>query len=383
MAEYLIPEYRVPELQKKVQRIANKGANVTFNILEQGIPVEYQDNARRTRYISCDRIEISGEYKINGWVFVATIEHAPDENIIRVANPALESRIPARYRYAGRECEHCHIRRDRNDTYLVYNEDEDEWKQVGKTCLQGYTNGLNAETCAALASVMREISKINDDIQHGGYYADDIPPSFYVEPMNRVRKKAFTYIRDNGYQPGITGMAFSKAIFSGDDIPEASEEDVDKVTEYLAQAEPSAYIDNARAAWNKPSFQARDGGLITSAVYSYFRNEQKLAQQRAKEQARQAELANINQTSAGEVGDKVTFTIEDFKVLYMRNGGSGYYASEYPVYRIVGTDGRIYIWGCSDGTTLEKGMQLRGTIKKISEYRGEMQTEVTRCRIVV
>lgn len=33
MAEYLIPKSNVEDLRKKVQRIANKGANITFNII--------------------------------------------------------------------------------------------------------------------------------------------------------------------------------------------------------------------------------------------------------------------------------------------------------------------------------------------------------------
>lgn len=378
MAEYLIPEYYVSDLRKKVKRITNKGAHVIFDVLEQGIPVKYQDNAHTTQYIKCDKIEVSGEYKINGWIFVATIEHGPEQNIIRVANKTLENNIPIIYRTADKECEHCHIKRDRNDTYLIYNETTHEWEQVGKTCLQGYTQGLNAEACTSLVSVMNEVEKLNNDVNHGIFNLEKVPVDSYVEPMDVVKRKAYLYVKDNGYQSSVTGLAFSMAVFRGADLPEATDEEVAQVTNYLENAENSAYISNAWAAWSKRSFEARDGGLITSAIYSYFKNEQRLVQQRTKEQALQN---NIKQTSLGTVGDKVIFTIKDFRVLYLKNINS-YYSPAYPVYKIIGMDGKVFIWSCSTGFELEEGLKLEGTIKKIADYKGEMQTTVIDCKVV-
>lgn len=378
MAEYLIPEYYVSDLRKKVKRIANKGAHVIFDVLEQGIPVKYQGNAHMPRYIKCDKIEFSGEYKINGWIFVATIEHGPGQNIIKVANRALEKNIPIIYKTADKECEHCHIKRARNDTYLVYNETTHEWEQVGKTCLQGYTQGLNAEACTSLVSVINELEKLNNETTRGIFDLEKVPVDFYVEPMDVVKRKAYLYVKDNGYQSSVTGLAFSMAVFRGADLPESTDEEVEQVTNYLENAENSAYISNAWAAWCKRSFEARDGGLITSAIYSYFKNEQRLVQQRTKERTLQN---NINQASSGAVGDKVTFTIKDFRVLYLKNINS-YYSPAYPVYKIIDTDGRAYIWSCSTGFELKEGAKLEGTIKKIAAYKGEMQTTVIDCKAV-
>lgn len=55
---------------------------------------------------------------------------------------------------------------------------------------------------------------------------------------------------------------------------------------------------------------------------------------------------------------------------------------EYPVYKLIGTDGKIYIWSCASQQTLETGNTITGTIKKLIERPdGEKQTEVTRCRV--
>lgn len=378
MAEYLIPEHYISDLHKKVKRIINKGAHVIFNVLEQSVPVKCRDSTHTTRYIKCDKIEVSGEYKINGWVFVATIKHGPEQNIINVANKTLENNIPAIYRTANKECEYCHIKRDRNDTYLIYNETTHEWKQVGKTCLREYTQGLNAEACASLVSVINELEKLNNETTRGIFDLEKVPVDFYVEPMDVVKRKAYLYVKDNGYQSSVTGLAFSMAVFRGANLPESTDEEVEQVTNYLENAENSAYISNAWAAWCKRSFEARDGGLITSAIYSYFKNEQKLVQQRTKERTLQN---NINQASSGAVGDKVTFTIKDFRVLYLKNINS-YYSPAYPVYKIIDTDGRAYIWSCSTGFELKEGAKFEGTIKKIAAYKGEMQTTVIDCKAV-
>ena len=37
MAEYLIPEYKLADLAKVVQKIRNKGANVRFEILDPNV----------------------------------------------------------------------------------------------------------------------------------------------------------------------------------------------------------------------------------------------------------------------------------------------------------------------------------------------------------
>ena len=70
-------------------------------------------------------------------------------------------------------------------------------------------------------------------------------------------------------------------------------------------------------------------------------------------------------------------------VLFTRTAGSYYHSFEYPVYKLVGEDGKVYIWGCSSDIDLNKGDILSGTIKKLNERpSGEKQTELTRCKVI-
>lgn len=65
MAEYLIPDYKMSELEKKINRIRNKGAHIVFETLETGIPVDAPEIGPHAR-ILCTRVEVEGTYIING-----------------------------------------------------------------------------------------------------------------------------------------------------------------------------------------------------------------------------------------------------------------------------------------------------------------------------
>ena len=385
MARYLIPNYKMPELQKQIQRIRNKGANVTFNVINNNVAVPAESLGDDVT-IECSEVEVEGRYRLNGWSFVGTIEHASPSNIIRLADYSFAERVPDRYRHADRDCEHCHIRRDRNDTYLVYNEDNDEFKQVGRTCLKGYTNGLDAEACANLASVMHEIARLSNDVENDALDADYIRQNhaaYLGYPMEKARKQAYRYVQAHGYTAGRTGQDFAIALSNDHGLPQASDEEVQQVTNWLENSEPNDYLRNALAAWTKGQYKSRDAGLITSAVSSYFKWQEREAARIARENERAAELASRENTFAGEVGDTITFTIREYRVAYWRTGGPRFSASEYPVYRILGTDNRIYIWGCSSNVDINVGDTLQGKVKKqITRPNGEIQTEVTRCKIV-
>ena len=377
MALYTVPHYKLSELTKQVNRIRNKGAQVTFEITNPNVAVSATSLGRNIT-IECAEVEVSGRYQLNGWSFVGTIEHASPENIIRLADYSFENRIPERYRTAGRDCEHCHIRRDRNDTYLVYNEDTDEFKQVGRTCLKGYTSGLDAETCAMLASVMHELARIDAEADRGEFsdidrYGRD---QFARYSMEVARKQAYKYVEQHGYTAGETGREFSAALKNDPDMMQATDREIAEVTNYLNNARTSDYIRNVTAVWNKPTYSWRDAGYITSAVASYF-----------KERDRQAELArqherNMQSEYAGNVGDKISFTVAEARVIYWRTGGPRFNASEYPVFRLVGDDGKVYIWGSTTTSQIYPDDRITGTIKKLIERpNGEKQTEITRCKV--
>lgn len=86
-------------------------------------------------------VRLSGEVpKIPGWTVIGTIEHGPEGNILR---DAPGQTLPAHYRRAGADCEHCCLDRNRKET-VVLRSDKGETKQVGLSCLEDYLGSTDA-----------------------------------------------------------------------------------------------------------------------------------------------------------------------------------------------------------------------------------------------
>lgn len=92
----------------------------------------------------------------------------------------------------------------------------------------------------------------------------------------------------------------------------------------------------------------------------------------------------------GKEGEKVTFTVNGYKVLYEKSGPTSWIAGA-TVYRIVDTEGHVYIWSTTtpfkdyyweDNKQIVKvAKRITATVKEHKEYKGEKQTVITRGKI--
>lgn len=80
----------------------------------------------------------------------------------------------------------------------------------------------------------------------------------------------------------------------------------------------------------------------------------------------------------GEVGDKITEYVTFIKMFsYENQWGTGH------IYKFEDVSRNVYVWNTSTYLDLEEGQKVKitGTIKKHSEFKGELQTVLTRCKI--
>ena len=363
MPKYLIPAENIENLTKQVNHIRNKGASIVFELGEEKMVEDKDIEGSFHKYVE---VEVEGKYIINGWEFVATIEHTPNGNIIRAIND--DYRIPDRYKNVGPECEHCHRIRDRKDTYLVYNKEKDEWKQVGKTCLKDYTGGLDAGLCATMATFLKTIEEARDDIMIGSY-------NNYFD-ANEVKKYAYSLVKAKGYIPKTTVEKLREIIVEGkhrDDYKPATEEELKEIDEWVETLPTNeyGYFRNAILAWKLNYVEPRDLALISSLIGTYF----KIKNQREKEKINR-ETTNF----VGQVNDKINIKIKSFRVLYTKdNRVYGYNAPTSYVYEIIDDKGNVYIWDTPQ--LLEGVIEITARIKKHNEYRGTRQTIITRGKI--
>lgn len=380
--KYEIFEDNMAKVAKKLNTIKNKCVKmgVDFSFKEVGEVYRKGTDGKSLRYIL---VEASGTAKLNGWEFVATIQHATPVNVIRAFNTELT--IPARYASVKPVCEHCNSLRSRKDTYLVYNAESGEFKQVGRSCLKEFTSGLSAEAVVAYTSLFDELAK--------GFDIHSTPTRLFHSTL-----EVLTYAVEAIHLYGFVKSYFDDGMLN----PESTR---NVVTEMLLQVMPGClnraekdgfnanrpgnkekaqvvfdwvqslnpefgtYLSNLKASCSEYC-ESRSFGLVVSAVATYNREQEKQA---AKEKEAQA---GTRSTWQGEIGQRITLSDVECKLITSWDGMFGY---TY-VYKLTDQQGNIYTW--KTGSWLEEGfVSLVGTIKDHTEYKGVKQTELTRCRV--
>jgi hypothetical protein len=161
MSIFYIPEANISRLERKLKTIEKKcnKNQLSFKCehLRDEIHETEDSETHEKVYAKFAVYEIEGSIKHDGWEFAATIDHHEKGNVIRAFKTDVA--IPDKYLTCGPTCEHCNKIRSRKDTYLIYNEETKEFKQVGKNCMTEYTNGLDAETVAFWVSVYEKFEE--------------------------------------------------------------------------------------------------------------------------------------------------------------------------------------------------------------------------------
>lgn len=377
------------DLTKKINHIKNKGANIVFNVgQEQMVNRDIIVNDPETRQahsktivVKCVKVEVDGKYVVNGWSFVASVEHSESGNIIRAVDSELESKIPSKYRTSGTECEHCCTIRDRKDTYLIYNEEKKEFKQVGKSCLKEFTGGLDAAMCAQMAEAVRMceddgFGSVDNKELFGMFSGGSDEIGVQTET---VKKVSYGYVKQNGYIPKETAGLIAQYIFALAklSVTPATDAEIKEMDAWVNTINNEyGYMANAKVAWTKKNCEYRDIALVASLVSVYL-----------KDKAKRAKAAeNKNNEYVGVVGQKVTImSPKSIRVLYTKSGSEfARYAADSYVYEIIDKDDHTFIWSSSNSDLESKKASIESivaTVKEHKEYKGTKQTVVTRGRV--
>lgn len=376
---YKIPTENMNELTKKLARVGKKceriGCEYKFNIL--GTELVKVNKILSYEVTVCD---ISGVAKINGWEFVAEIQHNHGANLIHKVS---DKPIPLKYRTVDCMCEHCQTNRTRNNTYLIFNKDVG-FKQVGKTCLKEYTNGLSAEHVAAVLECIKEAEE--EDVSCGGYGT-----SFHLDKNKflldaKILSDKYGFMSKNkaieiNSNPENNGNARWTAlrVLDGDAKKfEPTEEQVKFVQEAIAWIDGESksendFIYNLYAATRGDYFEIKNANIVAALITAYQR-----VLDKDKARLERINKASNETTHFGSVGDSVAFEAPvalsgEFETFH------SYYGETNRIYKfIVGTI--VFVWKTQcyleDGATYK----VTGKIKCHNEYNGEKQTVLVRCK---
>lgn len=388
--KYAIYEGNMERLEKKMTRIQKKcrkyGCDFTYR--EVGEEFRELEDAEGGKYMArFVIIEAEGVAVVNGWKFIASVQHTEKGNII---NRACDIEVPERYYISKPVCEHCNSKRYRKDTYIIMDEETGEFKQVGKSCLKDFTHGMSAEAVAEYTAAFESIIEgespyegchirrfydteefiryTAETIRHFGYVKND-PYSSELSTADRTRRyyeieHGGRYINADEIRTEMEEVNFNA------DSQEAAELAETALEWLAAQEESSNYMHNLKTVAALRYIEPKNAGILVSLFPTYNRElEREAARKATEEQAQASEWV-------GNIGDRITVEVEEINAVTGWETQWGY----TKIYKIVDKTGNVFTWKTSGW--VEDGVQtIKGTVKAHNEFRGTKQTELTRCKV--
>jgi hypothetical protein len=401
-------------VQDKLEKMKRKAAKLRVPMPEVTIQqdvvatvVEGHDplsGAPRFRDVPYYGVIVIGEpVVLDGWRFVAVLEHTEHGNVLRRMPGATEEEIPSFYRSTTTAlCEHCHTKRRRNDTYLVFHEDDYEWRQVGSTCLKDHLGGHDPAGALWLASILTKIvvAVENEERAWFGRWEQTVPAASYlgcVQTFTRLdgylskSKAAINY--ELGVEPVIaTAIKAWEAMNPTPSIgrgksesqlrnerwhEERDEADYDfaemAIDFVLGIEDESEFMHNIQVVCMLDNVSYKHTGLLAYAVVLYKRELDRIEREK-----NQRDLTGSEHV--GEVKDRIGFGVVEVLGVRVWEGRFGV----QHIHRFLDQDGNVLVWWTDDDHAKAGDLvDLTGTVKKHGEYNDVAETTLTRCRVVM
>lgn len=199
-----------------------------------------------------------------------------------------------------------------------------------------------------------------------------------------VKEYIINYIDVHGYQKQKTAQQVRQALLVNGaefnvstDLGIMLEQELEMCDDWVNNLRgESDWCQHAREVWNKDDVTVLPRGLddipILCSVISIAKENQKT----------NAALNDVNNRWAGEVGDKITFTISEDEFRGTHEVGSYHWAQTAYSHYFKGTNGIWYSALTYEGTELVPGDEISGTIKdlEVDRQTGRRITRLTRIR---
>ena len=387
--------------EENIERLRGKMKKLEKKCVKYGNPFHYEERGEKFKTVEVTGaddqkgkqvrryivVEVSGSPIINNWKFIASCAHTKDGNIFKKACWDVE--IPKRYYNSDCICEHCNSKRSRKETYIIQNEKTGEFKQVGKSCLKDYTNGMTAEMAAFYISLYDEVISYEAPLPgcgHTKHYANVEEALLYIAET----------IRHYGYVPASEEEDSTKRIsygfyaadygWIGDkacreiqktmerinftfDLPE-NKSLVEKALAWIRiQNGDNDYMHNLKTVCQQEYISYQYWGILCSLFPSYHKSQ--------KREAEKAERTNRSQY-VGQIGERIKIEVETASVVASWDTLYG----EMQLYQIIGKDGNVFVWKTGTNGRIQSHALILGTVKDHKTYHGIRQTELTRCRTI-
>jgi hypothetical protein len=196
---YTISFDNIDALEEKFERVNKRAKKLLQPEIQMIVHGYEQETDEKTGEVFYSHIiSVNGSSpKINGYTFIAKIDHlvtdaGEQENILHSV-PGNEEISLKNYRTVDAQCDHCHINRNRNSTYLLQSE-IGTMKQVGSTCLKDFLGYRSPEALAEMAELL---FSLHEECAYGE--EDERAPSKKFADVKRFLSYVVASIEKNGW----------------------------------------------------------------------------------------------------------------------------------------------------------------------------------------
>ncbi len=354
-------------------------------------PVVPADRRWFVRSLPMVEIDVAGERPIvAGWRFAAVIEATPAGNLLR-KSPDFDGDLPVRFRNCTSECDHCNTVRNRSETFVIeWTGDGEIFRQVGRTCLQDFTGAADPSAWIAKYQFERSLADLAGwDDGDGGYghaSAAVLVPAFLAMVAAQVRTVGYMSA-SKARESFMPVMSTGSEVFYGatDKSEEKRDAYIDAVTDedrkLAADAiawvnssdvgEVSDYIHNVRIYAGAEIVDAQGANTLASLIPTFRKY---LGVTSAKADKLNEHLPGV--AVKQRVRDMELTLVAEFSFDTM-------YGTKW-ILRFEDSAGRAVVWKTTSpgsGYKIGDRVLLTGTVKDLGEYKGTLQTELSRCKV--
>ena len=392
MFEYnKVEKENVDILKKKVEKLNRKAKKIGVSPLSIVVSEPYkifrQNEINIVYAIEVYDVVINGELpKYGNWVFVATIQGYPDGQNMVYKTPHLDENLISaeqleKYRSEKSYCDHCNTKRYRKNTYLVFNTETKEIKQIGSTCIKDFL-GHPAPSFPFFSGLLNDL--LDPDFKEvvtgtRFYRLDDYLP-LAVAVIKRdgfiSRKKADQY--DTYATVDFVNNLFNNPKLIHNEKLEITKENiklVDKIIEWGKSLKDrkhlNDYLYNLSVVFNNDLFEFRAAGLIVASVFTYLNEMGEIEKNKIEKKSNE---------HFGDIKKRYELKLKIVKVLPF----DGDFGPTY-MHSFVDELGNSFVWWGSYDFTQRNSIEnydefynVKATVKAHKEYKGRKQTVITR-----
>lgn len=149
-----IPEANWAKFSAKIEKLSRKSVKLIGQEIKPFVfGYDFKKDANGGSYKVVQVMLTAEVPRVDGWTFVARLDHSQEAGTLIRMVPNAGVQLPERFRNCEPNCDHCKVRRQRRDTFVVCEDATGTFQQVGSTCLVDFF-GHDVSKMAAFAELL-------------------------------------------------------------------------------------------------------------------------------------------------------------------------------------------------------------------------------------